>query len=146
MWRIEFRFNMPLTLQSAVHNAVVLCIDDDPAILECEQRFLEAFGYTVLTALSGSEGLELVSLHSVDVVIVDYHMPEMNGPEVAIEIKRLRPHAPIIMLSGAVDIPKKALKVVDAFVAKDRLGSQLLPVIAELHKGGASTIRSALYD
>jgi CheY-like chemotaxis protein len=125
---------MPVTIKSAVHNAVVLCIDDDPAILECEQRFLEAFGYRVLTALSGSRGVELASIHSVDVVIVDYCMPEMNGPEVAVEIKRLRPHAPIIMLSGAVDIPKKALKVVDAFVPKDRLGSQLLPVIAESHE------------
>jgi CheY-like chemotaxis protein len=137
---------MPVTIKSAVHNAVVLCIDDDPAILECEQRFLEAFGYRVLTALSGSRGVELASIHSVDVVIVDYCMPEMNGPEVAVEIKRLRPHAPIIMLSGAVDIPKKALKVVDAFVPKDRLGSQLLPVIAELQKGGSPQMRSALYD
>ena len=137
---------MPVTIKSAVYNAVVLCIDDDPAILECEQRFLEAFGYRVLTALSGSRGVELASIHSVDVVIVDYCMPEMNGPEVAVEIKRLRPHAPIIMLSGAVDIPKKALKVVDAFVPKDRLGSQLLPVIAELQKGGSPQMRSALYD
>jgi CheY-like chemotaxis protein len=46
---------MPLTIQRAVHNAVVLCIDDDPAILECEQRFLEAFGYRVLTALNGKQ-------------------------------------------------------------------------------------------
>ena len=137
---------MPVTIKSAVHNAVVLCIDDDPAILECEQRFLEAFGYRVLTALSGSRGVELASIHSVDVVIVDYCMPEMNGPEVAVEIKRLRPHAPIIMLSGAVDIPKKALKVVDAFVPKDRLGSQLLPLIAELQKGGSPQMRSPLYD
>jgi CheY-like chemotaxis protein len=139
---------MPVTIQSVVHNAVVLCIDDDPAILECEQRFLETFGYRVLTALSGTKGLELASVHSVDVVIVDYCMPEMNGPEVAIEIKRLRPHAPVIMLSGAVDIPEKDLKVVDAFVAKDRLGSQLLPVIAELHKGGGSlpSLRLPLYD
>ena len=137
---------MPVTIKSAVYNAVVLCIDDDPAILECEQRFLEAFGYRVLTALSGSRGVELASIHSVDVVIVDYCMPEMNGPEVAVEIKRLRPHAPIIMLSGAVDIPKKALKVVDAFVPKDRLGSQLLPVIAELQKGGSPQMRSPLYD
>ena len=137
---------MPVTIKSAVHNAVVLCIDDDPAILECEQRFLEAFGYRVLTALSGSKGVELASIHSVDVVIVDYCMPEMNGPEVAVEIKRLRPHAPIIMLSGAVDIPKKALKVVDAFVPKDRLGSQLLPLIAELQKGGSPQMRSPLYD
>ena len=139
---------MPVTIQSVVHNAVVLCIDDDPAILECEQRFLETFGYRVLTALSGTKGLELASVHSVDVVIVDYCMPEMNGPEVAIEIKRLRPHVPVIMLSGAVDIPEKDLKVVDAFVAKDRLGSQLLPVIAELHKGGGSlpSLRLPLYD
>jgi len=138
---------MPVTIQSVVHNAVVLCIDDDPAILECEQRFLETFGYRVLTALS-TKGLELASVHSVDVVIVDYCMPEMNGPEVAIEIKRLRPHVPVIMLSGAVDIPEKDLKVVDAFVAKDRLGSQLLPVIAELHKGGGSlpSLRLPLYD
>jgi CheY-like chemotaxis protein len=124
---------MPLTLPRAVHNAVVLCIDDDPAMLECEQRFLESFGYRVLTALSGPKGLELASIQSVDVVIIDYCMPGMNGPEVAVQIKRLRPHAPVIMLSGAVDIPKNALKMVDAFVAKDRLGSQLLPVIAELH-------------
>jgi len=137
---------MPVTIQRAVHNAVVLCIDDDPAILECEQRFLEAFGYRVLTALSGSRGVELASIHSVDVVIVDYCMPEMNGQDVAVEIKRLRPHAPIIMLSGAVDIPKKALKVVDAFVPKDRLGSQLLPVIVELQKGGSPQMRSPLYD
>jgi CheY-like chemotaxis protein len=137
---------MPVTIKSAVYNAVVLCIDDDPAILECEQRFLEAFGYRVLTALSGSKGVELASIHSVDVVIVDYSMPEMNGQEVAVEIKRRRPHAPIIMLSGAVDIPKKALKVVDAFVPKDRLGSQLLPVIAELQKGGSPQMRSPLYD
>ena len=137
---------MPVTIQRAVHNAVVLCIDDDPAILECEQRFLEAFGYRVLTALSGSRGVELASIHSVDVVIVDYCMPEMNGQDVAVEIKRLRPHAPIIMLSGAVDIPKKALKVVDAFVPKDRLGTQLLPVIAELQKGGGPQMRSPLYD
>ena len=126
---------MPLSLQKAVNKAVVLCIDDDPAILECEQRFLEAYGYTVLTALSGSQGLELASIHSVDVVIVDYCMPGMKGPEVAIEIKRLIPHAPIIRLSGAVDIPKKDLRTINAFVAKDRLSS-LLPVIAGLHKGG----------
>jgi CheY-like chemotaxis protein len=99
-----------------------------------EKAFLESFGYTVLTAPSGGKGLELVSIHSVDVVIVDYFMPEMNGQQVAIEIRRLRPQAPIIMLSGAVDVPEQALKWVDAFIAKDRLASQLLPAIAQLQE------------
>ena len=117
-----------MTLKSKM----VLCIDDDRDVLECEKAFLESFGYTVLTAPSGGEGLQLASMHSVDVVILDYLMPEMNGHEVAIRMKQLRPQAPIIMLSGAVDVPEQALKFVDAFIAKDRLASQLLPVIAQL--------------
>jgi len=117
---------------SALKSAVLLCIDDNKALLECEKKFLESFGYTVLTAPSGSEGLELASIHSIDVVIVDYSMPEMNGQEVAIELKRLRPQASVIMLSAALDVPEEALKLVDAFVAKDNLSRQLVPVIAWL--------------
>jgi len=113
-------------------------------MLECERAFLESFGYTVLTAPSGGKGLELASIFSVDVVIVDYLMPTMNGQEVAIELRRLRPQAPIIMLSGAADIPEQALKSVDAFIAKDRLASQLLPAIAHLH--GCGGIPPPSYD
>jgi CheY-like chemotaxis protein len=125
-------------------SGVVLCIDDNQDVLDCEKAFLESFGYTVLTAPSGGKALELASIHSVDVVIVDYFMPEMNGGEVAIEMRRLRPQAPIIMLSGEVDIPEQALKWVDAFVAKDRLASQLLPTIAQLQGGGSTPLPS--YD
>jgi len=122
-----------------LQSAVLLCIDDNEDVLECEKSFLETFGYTVLTAPSGGKGLELASIHSVDVVIVDYFMPEMNGAEVAIEMKRLRPQAPIIMLSGAVDVPEQALKWVDAFIPKDCLASQLLPTIAQLHGCGLTS-------
>jgi CheY-like chemotaxis protein len=128
---------MPSSANPKLSSGVVLCIDDSQSVLECEKAFLETFGYTVLTALSGGEGLELASIYSVDVVIVDYFMPEMNGPEVAIEMRRLRPQAPIIMLSAAVDVPEQALKLVDVFIAKDRLASQLLPAIAQLHGCGS---------
>ena len=120
----------PVQLQP--QSKMILCIDDNQDVLECEKAFLESFGYTVLTAPSGGEGLKLASRHSVDVVIVDYFMPEMSGQEVAIEMRRLKPQATIIMLSGAVDVPEQALTWVDAFVAKDRLASQLLPAIAQL--------------
>lgn len=52
-----------------------LCIDDNEDVLEGEKSFLESFGYTVLTAPSGGKGLELASMYSVDVVIVDSLMP-----------------------------------------------------------------------
>jgi CheY-like chemotaxis protein len=83
--------------------------------------------------------LELAFKHSVDVVILDYFMPGMNGQEVAIEMRQLRPQAPIIMPSGAVDIPEQALKWVDAFIAKDCLASQWLPTIAQLHGYGSTS-------
>jgi two-component system, OmpR family, response regulator CpxR len=120
----------PLTLPSKI----VLCIDDNEDMLECEKAFLESFGYKVLTAPSGGRALELASVHSVDVVIVDYVMPEMNGHEVALKLRRLRPQTPIIMLSGAVDVPEQALKSVDAFIAKDQLASRLLTAIAQLQE------------
>ena len=125
---------MPLSAFPQLSSGVVLCIDDNQDVLESEKAFLEAFGYTVLIALSGCKGLELASVHSVDVVIVDYFMPEMDGQEFAIEMKQLRPHAPIIMLSAAEDVPEQALRLVDAFIAKDRLASQLLPAIAQLQE------------
>jgi CheY-like chemotaxis protein len=126
---------MPSSVYPELQSGVLLCIDDDQDVLECEKAFLESFGYTVLTAASGGKGLELASMYPVDVVIVDYFMPEMNGQEVAIEMRRLNPQAPIIMLSATVDVPEQALKLVDVFIAKDRLASQLLPAIAQLHGG-----------
>ncbi len=126
-------------VHEALQRAVLLCIDDNQDVLDCERAFLETFGYTVLTALSGRKGLELASVHPIDVVIVDYVMPEMNGQEFAINMKRLYPQAPIIMLSAALDVPEEALNLVDAFIAKDHLSSQLLPMIAQLHKDVLAT-------
>ena len=123
---------MPLPHGKAVPKTALLCIDDDQDVLECEKAFLEAFGYTVVTASSGREGLELAGLRSFDVVIVDYCMPGMNGQEFAIAMRRIRPLAPIILLSGMADVPGQALNVVDAFVPKDRLSSRLVPAIALL--------------
>ena len=123
--------------------AALLCIDDDYAVLECEKALLETFGYTVVTASSGAEGLKLAGLHSFDVVIVDYNMPEMSGQQLAVAMRRLRPLAPIIMVSGAVDVPEQALEAVDAFVAKPCLASRLLPAI-ELLCGSKLPTKKAL--
>ena len=125
-------------------SALLLCIDDNKDVLECEKLFLESFGYTVLTAKSGGKGLELASMHSVDVVIVDYLLPKMNGQEVALEMRRLRPQASIILLTAAVDVPEQTLHLVDAFIAKEHLASELLPAIAQLH--GCGWIPPTPYD
>jgi len=135
---------MPPSVYPQLQSGVLLCIDDNEDVLEWEKSFLESFGYTVLTAPSGSKGLELANACSVDLVIVDYLMPDMNVEEVAVGMRQLRPQAPIIMLSAEADVPEQALRLVDAFIDKDRLASQLLPAIAQLH--GCGWIPPPSYD
>lgn len=122
----------------------ILCIDDDEAILRYEKAILEKAGYVVLAAASAQQGLRLATMCKCDAVLLDYEMPAMNGPGVAVEIRQLQPELKIILLSGA-EVPTQALALVDAFVPKLEASRQLLPMIAELcgqaHDG--ATLRKA---
>jgi CheY-like chemotaxis protein len=110
----------------------ILCIDDDDSILGYQRALLERRGFSVLTAASARQGLEIATACALAAVIVDYHMPEMNGHEVATEIKRIRPQTPIIMVSSDEEIAEYALMVVDAFVSKNEAPSRLLPLITRI--------------
>ena len=106
----------------------ILCIDDDASILRYEKALLERSGYEVLTAPSGRQGLKLATTCQCDAVLLEY---EMNGHEVASEIKLVKPEMVVILLSGR-EVPMQALALVDAFVPKLEASQQLLPIIAEL--------------
>ena len=118
-------------IPTSLPKKVILCIDDDDAILRYEKALLERHGYDVLTASSGEQGLRLMAMCHCDAVLLDYEMPGMKGHEVASEIKLRRPDLVIILLSGS-DVPMQAHALVDAFVPKLESSRQLLPMIAEL--------------
>jgi hypothetical protein len=59
-------------------------------------------------------------------------MSDMNGHEVALEIKRLKPHLPIVMVSSDEDLPEHVSRVVDAFVPKHQASINLLPVLTRI--------------
>jgi CheY-like chemotaxis protein len=110
---------------------MLLCIDDSQAILEYERSLFETSGYIVVTATSAMQGLRLATMSRFDVVLLDYHMPEMNGHQVALEIKRLRPETLVVMVSGS-DIPEETRQLVDAVIPKTEAIGELLPMVAEL--------------
>ncbi len=62
---------------------IILLIDDEQRQLRLHELVLELSGYTVLTASSGRQGLALLSSCTVDEVLLDYEMPEMDGGKVA---------------------------------------------------------------
>jgi CheY-like chemotaxis protein len=114
-----------------VSQKLILCIDDNAAVLSYEKALLERSGYSVITAASGEQGLGLVTVHEFDAVLLDYSMPDMNGCDVAFEIKRVRPQLAVILLSGS-EVPTYALVLVDAFILKPDASRELLPTIAAL--------------
>lgn len=110
---------------------MILCVDDEPIGLRVRKLLLEHAGYSVMTASSGPEGLEIFATKSISAVVLDYAMPEMNGGEVAAEMKRRNPQIPILMLSAYVDLPEDALQHVDARALK---GDSPIALLAELKK------------
>ena len=110
---------------------MLLCIDDSQAILDYERRIFEQSGYVVVTEASARRGLRLATSFSFDAVLLDYSMPEMNGHELAYEIRRLRPETPVVMVSGS-EIPDETRRLVDAVVPKDDVNRKLVPTVARL--------------
>lgn len=113
----------------------VLCIDDDQSILRYERSLLERSGYIVLTAPSAQQGLALALKFQLDAVILDYHMPEMSGHEVAVAIKKHRPEILIVMFSAS-EIPEETVKLADAVVLKTDAIRDLLPTVSQLCNRG----------
>jgi CheY-like chemotaxis protein len=107
----------------------LLWIDDYRPGLEMYRAMFEALGFSVVTASSGEEGLQLASLNNIDVAITDYEMPEMNGEAVAIALKSLKPNTPILMFSGSTFVSDRARLVVDAFCDKAGSREELLAAI-----------------
>jgi DNA-binding response OmpR family regulator len=91
--------------------ACILCIDDDRDVLKPLAEALHTSGYSTLTALSGNQGLRLLFQNSVDLVVLDYEMPGINGELVAQAVHRSKPEVPIPHLKGRPDdIPGGAQK------------------------------------
>lgn len=67
----------------------VLCIDDEENGLRVRRWLFEAEGFRVFTAADGPTGIDLFKSHTVDVVILDYSMPKMDGITVAQTLKKL---------------------------------------------------------
>jgi len=111
---------------------MILCIDDEVIGLKVRKILLQREGYEVLTASSGREGIELFTANPVKAVVLDYAMPEMDGAQVAEELKRLNPAAKILLLSAYVDLPDAATKWVDARAVKGISPTSFLTELRQL--------------
>jgi anti-anti-sigma factor len=82
----------------------ILVIDDEQPTLNMFRLLLSAYGYDILTALDGAEGLEAFARERPGIVLTDIKMPVMDGIEVLRRIKDIDPHAEVIVITGHGDM------------------------------------------
>jgi CheY-like chemotaxis protein len=82
----------------------ILCVDDEPNILNALRRLFRREGHQVLTATGGQEGLELLRQKPVALIISDQRMPGMIGAEFLARSRALSPHSMRILLTGYSDM------------------------------------------
>jgi signal transduction histidine kinase len=86
--------------------ARILVVDDEPAVRDVTVAFLRDLGHTVLAAENAAAALTLLERQrgAVDLAVVDFAMPGMNGVELAEAARRLQPNLPVILLTGYFDV------------------------------------------
>ena len=110
----------------------ILCIDDYETSLGGWCLYLQSAGFSVTTARTAQEGLQLFAVSPVDLVLLDYVLPDINGDEVAATMRQIKPDVRIIMLSGVPHVPEIACLQVDTFLQKGQPPMLVLDKIREL--------------
>ncbi len=136
----EVRNESPEAL-AASEELTVLVIDDLPVVAHMLQKGLSSCGQKVLTARSGSDGMQIYRTTSVDAVICDMGMPGMNGWEVGRQIKamceeRCVAKTPFILLTGWGDQEEESERVgecgVDMVIQKPIDITRILGVVRDV--------------
>ncbi len=108
----------------------VLVIDDDPTVRDVLRQVILTAGFEVLTAMTPGKGLEIIR-HADDnlrAVVLDYHMPGLNGADTLQHLRALRPNIKIIGLTGvtAAGLPESFRRGVDQLLTKPFSNQHLL--------------------
>ena len=113
----------------------ILIIDDDPEYLRRTQNVLHNH-YKIYVANSGVSGIKLLSKHKVDLILLDYVMPVLNGPKV-LEALKADPELseiPVVFLSGQTDVRSITTAMTlgsENYISKALAAKELAAVIAD---------------
>lgn len=116
----------------------ILIIDDDDAVRLLLEDALTENGFDVVSAPSGVEGVEIAQTEHVDVVITDILMPDKDGLETLMELKKSCPHIKVLVISGSGEFLENSFLEManklgaDASLAKPLDIKQLISTVSDL--------------
>lgn len=121
---------------------VILCVDDEPTILQPLEIMLKRQGFHVVTARDGNAAIEVFRQIKFDAVILDYSMPGMSGGEVARVLREQNKSVPIILHTGYKELSDPLLENVTCTLPKGSL-SFLVTKLHDLLQIAPATITEA---
>ena len=106
----------------AENQFVILCVDDEPAVLRPIEIMLQRRGFRVVVANDGASAIELFRHIAFHAVVLDYSMPDLSGGEVARVLRGKNPQIPIILHTGYKELSDPLLANVTCTLPKGSLG------------------------
>lgn len=126
----------------------ILLIEDEFGVSSFIKKGLEENHYHVTLAYEGRMGLRLAFEQDFDIILLDVILPQMNGFEVCMEIKKFKPEIPVLMLSALSTIKDKLTgfeQGADDYLTKPFHFGELLARINALGRRSQSSIPSSIY-
>ena len=90
----------------------ILIVDDEMNMLITLQDILDVHGYEIFTAVDGNEAIEISKSQKVDLILMDFKMPGLNGVQTYEEIRKIHPLIKVIFITAYYD--EKTLKEASA--------------------------------
>lgn len=78
----------------------ILLVDDDPNCLDAIDQLMQRDGYETLPISQGLDAIKIVTEKIIDLAIVDYNLPDIDGIKIIRQIKRTKPYIPVIMVTA----------------------------------------------
>jgi two-component system response regulator FixJ len=127
---------------------VILIVDDDEAVRESLRKLMESEGFTVCAFSNGYDLLNETSLPTIGCLVVDYHMPAMNGLELVSALRGRGVSIPAILITGNPTkcVRDRAAAIAVLVVEKPGLGSYLLDCVREAVAKHAQSLSRASYS
>ena len=113
----------------------LLFVDDEPSILSALRRLFRPHGYRIFVAESGAAGLAILEQETIDLVISDMRMPEMDGASFLKQVRARWPKVMRILLTGYADINSTVSAINEGeiyrYIAKPWDDNEILSTVRE---------------